>query len=459
MEKIQRIAVIGAAGKMGSGISLLLLQQMAENIAQLSSSKNQQHSYLLTLVDANPAVFGPLKGYLKDHLKKHAERAINRLRAWYAARAELVDNEEMVAAFVEEALNGVRCATALEECRGCQLVFEAIVENVAVKIAVYRQLNALLGPEAFYFTNTSSIPIHVLQEQTGLNERLIGFHFYNPPAVQKLLEVIIPKGTRPELQALAGTLARRLNKVVVPANDIAGFIGNGHFIREILFACQKVNELMEDMSACEAIYAVNKVYQAVLMRPMGIFQLVDYVGIDVCDSIADIMTKYLKGEQLQVPLIKEMLQHKVLGGQYADGGQKDGFFHYEAGQPKSIYDKQQKVYVSCVGDKWQNFDRDLLGIKHGHNLSWKALSKSPDKNQVLLQYFEQLWQTRTLASCMAEALLLRSHAIAYRLVHDGVAQSIDDVNTVLENGFFHLYGVDLPFSMDSAHKKMAGGHR
>lgn len=451
MDKIQRIAVIGAAGKMGSGISLLLLQEMAESIAQ-----RKPGNYSLVLVDANIAGFDLLKKYLNVHLKKYAERSINLLRTWYALRKELVDNGDMIAVFVEEGMNCVRCACALEECRGCQLVFEAIIENVGVKVATYRQLNSLLGPEAFYLTNTSSIPIRILQEQSGLSGRLIGYHFYNPPAVQKLLEVIIPKNTHPNLRSIADVTAQRLKKLVVPSNDIAGFIGNGHFIREIVFACQKVNELMEDMSYCEAVYTVNKVTQDLLMRPMGIFQLVDYVGIDVCVCIADVMTKYLHGEDLHAKLLGELFQAKVLGGQHPDGSQKDGFFHYEGGVPRSIYDRQQKIYVSCTGDRWKQFEKEL-GIDSNQKLSWKMLSKNPDKKQELLRYFDDLWRVRTQASKLAEAFLLKSHAIAYRLVHDEVAQSIEDVNTVLENGFFHLYGVDLPFSMDSAHRKMAGG--
>src|SRR5690606_2158666 len=139
-----------------------------------------------------------------------------------------------------------------------------------------------------------------------------------------------------------------------------------------------------------------------------------------------------------------------------NGSQKDGFFHYEGGLPKSVYDKRQKVYVLCTGERWNQFDSEL-GIEPHQKLSWKSLSKNPDKKSKLLRYFEQLWRVRTQASKLAEGFLLKSHAIAYRLVQDEVAQSIEDVNTVLENGFFHLYGVDLPFSMDSAHKKMAGG--
>ena len=79
-------------------------------------------------------------------------------------------------------------------------------------------------------------------------------------------------------------------------------------------------------------------------------------------------------------------------------------------------------------------------------VTWKILSKDPEKEKTLSQYFQWLWRERTLGAELAQTLLMESRAIAYNLVEQGVAHSIDDVNTVLKNGFFHLYGVDDPFT-------------
>lgn len=446
-QRFNNIAVIGAAGKMGCGISLLLLQQMACRVAQ---KNGKAEKYKLMLIDANEEGVVPLKHYLKDQLKKFAERNINDLRKWYSDRADLVDNEEMIDAFIEGALDCVRFGSLLEECRGAKLVFEAIVEDVAIKGEMFAKLNDLLGKEAYYFSNTSSIPISILQDKGHLEGRLIGFHFYNPPAVQRLLEIIIPKNIEPDLKAIGLDIAKQMQKIVVFSNDIAGFIGNGHFIREIQFACEKVRELAQAMPLNNAIILVNRVTQEFLLRPMGTFQLLDYVGIDVAKRIAQIMTTYLPGNLFGDPLIDTMVEENALGGQFADGSQKDGFFHYEKGALVSIFDLKQKSYVSCLDAKFQKDCDNWLGPLPQEHISWKMLCKDEKRESKINHYFQQLLQTDTPGVGLAQAFLGKSRQIAQALVNDGIANSIGDVDTVLQNGFFHLYGVDVPFASISA---------
>ena len=125
-------------------------------------------------------------------------------------------------------------------------------------------------------------------------------------------------------------LAKRLKKIVVHSKDEAGFIGNGHMMREVVFACKKVEELSRDYSLEESIYLINRVTQDWLVRPMGIFQLMDYVGLDVCQHIGHIMRTYLKDPSLKVELIDRIVKNGVLGGQNPDGTQKNGFFSYQS---------------------------------------------------------------------------------------------------------------------------------
>jgi hypothetical protein len=119
----------------------------------------------------------------------------------------------------------------------------------------------------WFLTNTSSIPIGELDEKAGLEGNVIGFHFYNPPAIQKLMEIIPPKTVNPELAEFANQLAKNLKKVIVLSNDVAGFIGNGFFMRDILYAVQETRKLAEKMPLTEAIYALDKVSRDYLIRP------------------------------------------------------------------------------------------------------------------------------------------------------------------------------------------------
>ena len=147
-----------------------------------------------------------------------------------------------------------------------------------MKVKIFTQIKNNSKVDPWFFTNTSSIPITDLDEAAQLGGKVIGFHFYNPPAIQKLVEVIRAKGTLDEVNEFAMTYAKRLRKVVVPSNDYAGFIGNGHFMRDALYGIQQATNMTSDFGGfVQAVYAFNKVTQDYLVRPMGIFQLIDHV--------------------------------------------------------------------------------------------------------------------------------------------------------------------------------------
>lgn len=423
----QHIAVLGAAGKMGRGIALLLLQLIAG-----------REESVLTLFDANPSGFKDLKKYLKEQFLKYAERNINRLRLDFKDREDLIDNGEIIQAFLEEGLNRIRFASAIEECRGAQLIFEAIIEDVEAKVDVLSRASKIAAEGACFFSNTSSIPIHILQEKSHLKGRLVGFHFYNPPAVQKLLEIIIPRHLNEDVRQQALELGSLLDKTVVFARDIAGFIGNGHFIRETVEACACVEELALGASQEQALCTVNAITEEYLIRPMGIFQLIDYVGIDVVQNIARVMTKYL-GKVFTTPLIESMVSSGIKGGQNGDGSQKDGFFSYTNGKPVKVYSLKNREYAACPALE------EIKNFPNGYE-PWKALSKDKDKKKKLEKYLANLRCDRSNASRLAVRFLENSRTIAHGLVKDGVAGTIEDVDTVLQQGFFHLYGVDEPWN-------------
>lgn len=412
--------VLGACGKMGRGIALLLLQQMCGACP-----------IKLTLIDADPKGFEELRRYLRSNLLKTVEKKINALRLMYEGRNDLVDNEEMIKEYMTAAMDSVRCGCSLQDCKGATLIFEAIVEDVEVKSKVLKEVDEITNKRAFFFTNTSSIPISFLQKKAGLDGRLIGYHFYNPPAVQKLLEVVIPSNTDPLLKDFALALAKQMKKIVVISGDVAGFIGNGHFIREIVESCSLVEKLSHSMPEPDAIELVNHITQDYLVRPMGIFQLIDYVGIDVCRRIADVMESFLPGTRLKCALIEQMVQDKVLGGQMPDGRQSPGFFRYDKGRPVEVYDRKQKQYIPCKPNHTE--------MPEGF-IPWKVLVSDPARLEKLCAYFNSLNLSKTKEAELARQFLHHSSNLARTLVKEGVAKNVEDVDTVLMNGFFHLYG-------------------
>jgi len=429
--RLQNVAVLGAGGKMGRGIALLLAREMT--IQKLKN--NQPHQ--LVLIDVSTAALDGLKQYLHKQAGKIALKNAESLKEIYGP---VPDNEALAEQFATDLIGITRFSTRLDDTRDALMIFEAILEIIDLKISVFSQVKAACPAEAFFFSNTSSIPIKMLNDKAGLDGRLIGFHFYNPPPVQKLVEVIVPENAHPDLPPVAQELGKRLGKILIPSNDVAGFIGNGHFIRDGLHGLRQVEELEKDYSYVQAVYLVNRVSQDFLIRPMGIFQLIDYVGLDVFQSILNIMNPHFPDEKLHSELIDRMVVAGIKGGQFPDGSQKDGFLKYDAGKIVGIYDLTAGKYIGFEEGSWKTeADRALGPVPEGH-APWKAMLKEPQKEEKLKQYFQNLKNMNTLGARLALQYLKRSREIGLQLVKSGVANSADDVNGVLMYGFYHLYG-------------------
>jgi len=436
-ERLTNVAVVGAAGKMGSGIALLLAQEMA---LQKLKPENRDKKYRLNLIDMNDDALDGLLKYLRSQALRTAEKTTVLLRDLYADREDLVENFEIINEFVQDVISVVRMGNDLNLASRSHLVFEAIVENIDVKISVFKKLKELCSDETFFFTNTSSVPIHLLNDGAELGGRIIGFHFYNPPPVQRLAELIPAKDTRQELIDLSYEIAKRLKKTIFRSADVAGFIGNGHFLRDGLHAINEVERLQKDFKAFEAIYLINKVSQDLLLRPMGIFQLIDYVGVDVFYFISKIMDQYIPDEKLDHPFLDDLYEKKILGGQRADGSQKDGILKYERNRPVGVYCPVQQKYQMFDESGWTGeLDQKLGAYPEGWK-PWKALLRDPKKQDHIAAHFQQLKSQNTLGAELALKYLKRSKEIGQYLVEKGIAQSAEDVNGVLTNGFYHLYG-------------------
>ena len=433
-ERLQHVSVLGAAGKMGSGILLLTAVEMADLSLK---PENKGKTFVLHAIDVSDEALAGVMKYLRSQVLKIAEKKVVALRDFYAGHQNLIENGEIIEQYLFDVLSLVRTSTRIESAYGSTLVFEAIREDPQLKVEIFSQINTHNEKKPWFFTNTSSIPISDLDTGAKLEGRILGFHFYNPPAIQKLVEVIKAEKTLPEVEAFGLLYAKNLRKVVAPSHDIAGFIGNGHFMRDILHAASEVSELSQTMTEAEAVFLVNKISQEALIRPMGIFQLIDYVGVDVCSYILSVMDSFSKKEKLHSPLLDRFLQAGIKGGQFSDGSQKDGILKYEKGRPAAIFDLKLQKYIPVaeLSEKAEKF----LGVMPAAP-SWKSMVSNPDREPVFVEYFGLLKQTESPGAKLALDYFRRSRDIGKQLVNEGVAYCEKDVNTVLRTGFFHAYG-------------------
>jgi len=436
-ERLQNVSVLGAAGKMGSGILLLTAVEMADLSLK---PENKDKSFVLNAIDIDPAGLSGLMKYLRDQVRKVAEKKTVWLRKAYADRDDLVENYDIIDEYIFDVLNIVRPVTSMEAAHKSNLVFEAVSENRALKVKLLSGIDQNNPNKPWYFTNTSSVPINLIESEAGLDGRILGFHFYNPPAVQRLVELITTKKTLEEAIEFAHEYAGKLKKIIVPSNDHAGFIGNGHFMRDALHGMKEAEALAaeKNISLYKAIYIINKVTQDYLVRPMGIFQLIDYVGIDVVQFILNVMNPFNADEDLQHYLLDKMMEQGVKGGQYSSGAQKDGFLKYKGGKIVAVWDIHKQHYVNV--ETFQSECEEMMGSLPNSKVAWKDLLRNKKKDDLLLQFFDDLKASDELGAILAVKYGKRSKEIGEKLVKDLVAQKIDHVNTVMLTGFYHAYG-------------------
>jgi 3-hydroxyacyl-CoA dehydrogenase len=433
-DSYQTMAVIGAAGKMGSGISLLLLQEMARSqIAEMPHPTQRS----LVLIDSDPEKLDGLKKYLRSQLQKWAEKNIISLRQRVEHVPSLISNREIIEAFLSNAMDIAHFASSYQAANQAQLIFEAIIENIDSKSETLARLKQNSHVNPYFFSNTSSIPISVLNAKASLEGRIIGFHFYNPPAVQKLIEIIPLEQGDASLTTLAINIAEQLNKQVILSKDVAGFIGNGYFLREIMFACQMAQKLSTQHKNPQNIYLVDRVTQDFLLRPMGLFQLMDYVGLDVVDHVGWIMQIYLPTFTYSNALLAPLMKRGHFGGQEADGSQKNGFFQYDHGRIQGIYDLEAGQYVPLESCTWKKDCDAWLGTPPS-NFTWKSLSQHPKMAEQVQRYYSLLSEEKTHGAELAKRFLAHLQQTIQGLVDNQIASSAEDVNSILKKGFYHL---------------------
>jgi 3-hydroxybutyryl-CoA dehydrogenase len=274
---IQTVGVIGA-GTMGNGIAQVFAQA----------------GFTVRLVDvAQPML---------DRARYTIEKSL----------ARLVEKDTLAAAARDAALSRVVTTTTLDALADADYIVEAIVEQAEAKRALFARLDALARPAALLTSNTSSISITVLGAATTRPDKVLGMHFMNPVPVMTLVELIRGQATSEASMQIAAELCRTLGKTSVEAADYPGFIANRilmPMINEAIYA------VMEGVGSPDAIDTVMKLG---MNHPMGPLALADFIGLDVCLAILNVLHEGF-GDPKYRPC--PLLRRKVAAGEL---GRKSG---------------------------------------------------------------------------------------------------------------------------------------
>ncbi len=211
--------------------------------------------------------------------------------------------------------------TALEDLKDCDLIIEAIIEQLPVKRELFGALDALCGPSAIFASNTSSLTITEIATATKRPDRFVGLHFFNPVPVMKLVEVVRTIATDPAVYEEMVTFGAKLGKTPVRAHDSTGFIVNRLLVPYLLDA---IRALEEGVGSIEDIDNSMKLGCG---HPMGPLTLLDFVGLDTTYYIANIMFEEFRERRFASP---PLLKRMVLAGW---NGKKVGRGFYDYSDP------------------------------------------------------------------------------------------------------------------------------
>jgi len=205
----------------------------------------------------------------------------------------------------------------------CDLVVEAITEDLALKLAMWKEVDAVVKPEAFLATNTSSLPVIDQAASTGRPDRFLGLHFFNPVQVMKLLEVIRGVTTSDEAFQVGLDFGEKLGKLTVQTRDTAGFIVNRLLVPFLLDGMRGYEE------GIGSIAEIDAAMKAGAGHPMGPLTLADFVGLDTIGAICDVMFDEFRERRFaRPPVLNKMLAAGWLGRKSGLG-----FYDYSGEQP------------------------------------------------------------------------------------------------------------------------------
>jgi len=284
---MKNIAVIGA-GTMGNGIAHVFAQA----------------GYQVNLIDIS---------------EKALEKALSTINK---NLDRLIKKERLTEAQKKKTLSKLTTFTEMKEgLRGTDLVIEAATENTDIKLSIFKQMDQLAPKKAILATNTSSISITKIAAVTNRPEKVIGMHFMNPVPIMKLVEIIRGYSTSNPTTKKIMDLSKALGKVPVEVNDYPGFVANRILMPMINEAIITLNE---GVAGVEEIDTVMKLGMA---HPMGPLLLADFIGLDVCLAIMNVLYKGLGNPKYApAPLLVNMVMAGKLGRKSGEG-----FYKYTPG--------------------------------------------------------------------------------------------------------------------------------
>lgn len=289
---VQNVTVIGA-GAMGNGIAHVFATA----------------GFQVSLVDVSTEALS--KGL----------SAITRNMDRQVAKGSLSEEEKV------SALGRIRTGTNLEEAAGkADLVVEAATENEELKKKIFRQMDAAAPPHCILATNTSSISITGLAAVTSRPGKVIGMHFMNPVPVMKLVEIILGYQTEKQVATAVEELSRKLGKLPYTVKDFPGFIANRILMPMIN---ESICALHEGVGG---VVEIDQIMKLGMAHPMGPLQLADFIGLDVCLSILQVLHQgFGNPKYFPSPLLQNMVAAGNLG---VKSGR--GFYVYEAGSKELV---------------------------------------------------------------------------------------------------------------------------
>jgi 3-hydroxybutyryl-CoA dehydrogenase len=222
-----------------------------------------------------------------------------------------------------QAQSHLKGTTNMQDLADCDIVIEAIIENVEEKRKTHAQLDAIVKKDAIFATNTSSISVTELMTATKRPERFVGLHFFNPVPMMKMVEVVKTIATASDVYDTAYEFAKKLGKVPVRTSDKTGFIVNRLLVPYLLDAIRAYEEGVGSITDIDEAMKLGCGY------PMGPFTLLDFVGLDTTYYITEVMFEEFKEPRFASP---PLLRRLVLAGWY---GRKSGKGFYDYTDPKN----------------------------------------------------------------------------------------------------------------------------